>query len=188
MWRTLVQEDALRSPLGHRSLAPADTRFSWISRPDGAEVRQQTCWQRLSSLAIKPSSRTYLSTAASRGPTLFFIGFDPVPVGKGIHTIEVKGSPLDDMLSDDAMATLAAESESALAEFVVPSGEIIMPMDAHIVTAKKGWMPGYLMSEFGYGPPVEVNEGRSAMRSRTGRFEAGAGRLGRRRVAACGGY
>ena len=51
--------------------------------------------------------------------------------------IEVKGSPLADMLSDDAMETLAAESERALAEFVVPSGEIIMPMDAHIVTANK---------------------------------------------------
>jgi SAM-dependent methyltransferase len=52
--------------------------------------------------------------------------------------IEVKGSPLADMLSDDEMRTLAAESEDALAEFVVPSGEIIMPMDAHIVTASKG--------------------------------------------------
>jgi SAM-dependent methyltransferase len=52
--------------------------------------------------------------------------------------IEVKGSPLADLLSDDAMETLAAESESALAEFVVPSGEIIMPMYAHIVTANKG--------------------------------------------------
>ena len=51
--------------------------------------------------------------------------------------IEVKGSPLADMLSDDVMETLAAESERALAEFVVPSGEIIMPMDAHIVTASK---------------------------------------------------
>jgi hypothetical protein len=51
--------------------------------------------------------------------------------------IEVKGSPLADMVSDDAMATLAAESESALAEFVVPAGEIVMPMDAHIVTASK---------------------------------------------------
>jgi SAM-dependent methyltransferase len=51
--------------------------------------------------------------------------------------IEVKGSPLADMVSDDAMETLAAESESALAEFVVPSGEIVMPMDAHIVTASK---------------------------------------------------
>jgi hypothetical protein len=51
--------------------------------------------------------------------------------------IEVKGSPLADMLSDDEMHTLAAESERALAEFVVPTGEIIMPMDAHIVTANK---------------------------------------------------
>jgi hypothetical protein len=35
------------------------------------------------------------------------------------------------------MNALAAESERALAAFVVPSGEIIMPMDAHIVTANK---------------------------------------------------
>jgi ubiquinone/menaquinone biosynthesis C-methylase UbiE len=52
--------------------------------------------------------------------------------------IEVKGSPLAEMLGDDAMQALAAESEDALAEFVVPSGEIVMPMDAHIVTASKG--------------------------------------------------
>jgi hypothetical protein len=51
--------------------------------------------------------------------------------------IEVKGSPLADMLSDDVMETLAARSEHALAEFVVPSGKIIMPMDAHIVTVAK---------------------------------------------------
>jgi SAM-dependent methyltransferase len=51
--------------------------------------------------------------------------------------IEVKGSPLADMLSDDLVETLAARSEHALAEFVVPSGEIIMPMDAHIVTVNK---------------------------------------------------
>ena len=42
------------------------------------------------------------------------------------------------MLSDDAMQALAAESEDALVEFVVPSGAIVMPMDAHIVTAGKG--------------------------------------------------
>jgi ubiquinone/menaquinone biosynthesis C-methylase UbiE len=52
--------------------------------------------------------------------------------------IEVKGSPLAEILSDDAMQTLATESEHALAEFVAPSGEIVMPMDAHIVTASKG--------------------------------------------------
>jgi SAM-dependent methyltransferase len=52
--------------------------------------------------------------------------------------IEVKGSPLAEMVSDDVMQALAAASEDALAEFVVPSGEIVMPMDAHIVTAGKG--------------------------------------------------
>jgi SAM-dependent methyltransferase len=51
--------------------------------------------------------------------------------------IEVKGSPLAGMLSDDVIETLAAESERALAEFVVPSGEIVMPLDAHIVTVNK---------------------------------------------------
>ena len=30
----------------------------------------------------------------------------------------------------------------------------------------------------GYGPPVEANEGASVMRSRTGRFETGAGTFG----------
>ena len=52
--------------------------------------------------------------------------------------IEVKGSPLAEMVGDDVMQSLAAESEDALVEFVVPSGEIVMPMDAHIVTATKG--------------------------------------------------
>jgi hypothetical protein len=39
-----------------------------------------------------------------------------------------------------------------------------------------GAASGQLLSY--YGPPVEVNEGRSAMRSRSGRFEAGAGTFG----------
>ena len=52
--------------------------------------------------------------------------------------IEVKGSPLAGMLSDEMMQSLAAESEDAVVEFVLPSGEIVMPMDAHIVTASKG--------------------------------------------------
>jgi hypothetical protein len=51
---------------------------------------------------------------------------------------EVKGSPLADLLTDNVMQALAAASEDALVEFVVPSGEIVMPMDAHIVTAGKG--------------------------------------------------
>jgi SAM-dependent methyltransferase len=52
--------------------------------------------------------------------------------------IEVKGSPLADMLSDVDMESLARQCERALAEFVVPSGEIIMPLDAYIVTASQG--------------------------------------------------
>jgi SAM-dependent methyltransferase len=60
------------------------------------------------------------------------------PSVKEFIRIEVKGSPLAAMLSDDVMQTLAAESEDALVEFVMPSGEIVMPMDAHIVTASKG--------------------------------------------------
>ena len=59
------------------------------------------------------------------------------PSVKEFIRIEVKGSPLAEMLSDDVMQTLATESEHALVEFVVPSGEIIMPMDAHLVTASK---------------------------------------------------
>ena len=59
------------------------------------------------------------------------------PSVKEFIRIEVKGSPLADMVSDDAMETLAGESEEALAEFVIPSGEIVMPMDAHIVAASK---------------------------------------------------
>jgi SAM-dependent methyltransferase len=51
--------------------------------------------------------------------------------------VEIKGSPLAESLSDDAMRTLAEESERALAEFVAPSGEIIMPIAAHIVSARK---------------------------------------------------
>ena len=60
------------------------------------------------------------------------------PSVKEFIRIEVKGSPLAGMLSDEVMQALAAESEDALAEFTVPSGEIVMPIDAHIVTASKG--------------------------------------------------
>jgi SAM-dependent methyltransferase len=60
------------------------------------------------------------------------------PSVKEFIRIEVKGSPLAGMLGDDVMQALAAEAEHALGEFVVPSGEVVMPMDAHIVTASKG--------------------------------------------------
>jgi hypothetical protein len=38
---------------------------------------------------------------------------------KEFSRIEVKGSPLAELVSDDVMQTLAAESEAALVEFVV---------------------------------------------------------------------
>lgn len=59
------------------------------------------------------------------------------PSVKEFVRIEVKGSPLAESLSDVAMEALAVESERALAEFVLPSGEIVMPIYAHIVTADK---------------------------------------------------
>ena len=84
-------------------------------------MRQQTCWQPF-----------VLGDPAELAKLLVDSGI------KEFIRIEVKGSPLADMLSDDVMQILAAESETALAEFVVPSGEVVMPMDAHIVTASKG--------------------------------------------------
>lgn len=51
--------------------------------------------------------------------------------------VEVEGSPLADLLSNDAMQMLAAESATSLAEFVAASGEIVMPIGAHIITARQ---------------------------------------------------
>ena len=59
------------------------------------------------------------------------------PSVKEFIRVEVEGSPLADLIGFDAMEALASESEAALADFVAPSGEIVMPMDAHIVTARK---------------------------------------------------
>jgi ubiquinone/menaquinone biosynthesis C-methylase UbiE len=83
-------------------------------------------------------AKQFADSGISRAKVTLHEGSIRFPSVKEFIRIEVKGSPLADVLSDDAMATLAAESESALAEFVVPSGEIVMPMDAHIVTATKG--------------------------------------------------
>ncbi|MEV6490941.1 methyltransferase domain-containing protein [Actinoplanes sp. NPDC051633] len=49
--------------------------------------------------------------------------------------VEVKGSPLAGLIGDEEMPALIAEAEPALAQFVVPSGEVVMPIAAHIVTA-----------------------------------------------------
>jgi len=84
-------------------------------------------------------AKLFVDSGISRANVSLHRGSIRFPSVKEFIRIEVKGSPLANRLSDDAMATLAAESERALAEFVVPSGEIIMPMDAHIVTAKKAF-------------------------------------------------
>ena len=70
MWRTLAPGGRLAVASGRPLITPAVTRSSWISRPDSVAVRQQMCWQRLSSSAINPSSPNYLSTAASLGRRL----------------------------------------------------------------------------------------------------------------------
>ena len=82
-------------------------------------------------------AKLFFDSGISGAKVALHAGSIRFPSVKEFIRIEVKGSPLADLLSDDVMETLEAESASALAEFVVPSGEIIMPMDAHIVTARK---------------------------------------------------
>jgi SAM-dependent methyltransferase len=82
-------------------------------------------------------TKLFVEGGISGAEVTLYEGSIRFPSVKEFVRIEVKGSPLADMLSEDAMETLVAESERALAEFVVPSDGIIMPMDAYIVTANK---------------------------------------------------
>jgi SAM-dependent methyltransferase len=79
----------------------------------------------------------FASSGISEAEVTLHEGSIRFPSVREFIRIEVKGSPLADLVSDDAMQALARESEAALVEFVVPSGEIVMPMDAHIATATK---------------------------------------------------
>jgi SAM-dependent methyltransferase len=83
-------------------------------------------------------AKLFASSGISEASTALREGSIRFPSIKEFIRTEVKGSPLADVLGVHAMQTLVAESETALAAFVVPSGEIVMPMDAHIVTATKG--------------------------------------------------
>ena len=83
-------------------------------------------------------ARLFADSGVSGAKVTLHEGSIRFPSVKEFIRIEVNGSPLAGMVSDDVMRSLAAESEHALAEFVLPSGEIVMPMDAHIVTAGKG--------------------------------------------------
>ena len=131
------QGDALRSPWG------ASRSRAWL--PDTCGHRDRQCGGEAANVLAAPFvlgdreelAKLVVDGGISGADVTLHEGSIRFPSVKEFIRIEVKGSPLADMVSDDAMETLAAESESELAEFVVPSGEIVMPMDAHIVTASK---------------------------------------------------
>lgn len=51
--------------------------------------------------------------------------------------IEVKGSPLDDLLDEEGYQALLEGAREGLKPFCVDSGKVVVPMPAHIVTAHK---------------------------------------------------
>jgi SAM-dependent methyltransferase len=139
MWRTLA-------PGGHLAVAA----WAPIDRARGyqilVDIAARQCGREAADVLAAPFvlgdraglAKLSAESGISGASVTLHEGSIRFPSVREFVRIEVKGSPLAEMLSDDAMQTLAAESENALAEFVVPSGEIIMPMDAHIVTASKG--------------------------------------------------
>ena len=50
---------------------------------------------------------------------------------------EVKGTPLADRLSDDQISQILAESSDSFAKFLTPTGELRMPIRAHLVMGRK---------------------------------------------------
>jgi SAM-dependent methyltransferase len=138
MWRTLAPEGRLAiaawAPLGH-------ARGYEIL----VDVAAQQCGRQAADVLAAPFvlgdraklARLFADSGISGARVTLHEGSIRFPSVEEFIRIEVKGSPLAEMVSDEAMEALAAESESALAEFVVPSGELVMPMDAHIVTATK---------------------------------------------------
>lgn len=50
---------------------------------------------------------------------------------------EVKGSPLNSLFDDEGYPQFLEETKAALADFLTPDGELVIPMDATIVTAQK---------------------------------------------------
>ena len=51
--------------------------------------------------------------------------------------MEVKGTPLRDLIDETGYEGLLNEAKEKLQNFFVDSGEIVIPMDAYIITAKK---------------------------------------------------
>jgi SAM-dependent methyltransferase len=50
---------------------------------------------------------------------------------------EVKGSPLYSLFDGESYQAFLEETREALASFLAPSGELVIPMDATIITAQK---------------------------------------------------
>ncbi|WP_158228601.1 class I SAM-dependent methyltransferase [Sinorhizobium fredii] len=138
MWRTLA-------PAGRLAVAV----WAPIDRARGyqilVDIAARQCGSEATAVLAAPFvlgnpaelAKLFIDSGISGASVTLYEGSVRFPSIKEFIRIEVKGSPLADMLSDEEMETLATESERALSEFVVPSGEIIMPMDAHIVTASK---------------------------------------------------
>ena len=51
--------------------------------------------------------------------------------------MEVKGTPLGDMIDETGYQGLLGEAKEKLQHFLVDSGEVVIPMDAYIITAEK---------------------------------------------------
>ncbi|GLS30819.1 hypothetical protein GCM10007937_25270 [Mesorhizobium albiziae] len=138
MWRTLA-------PAGRLAVAV----WAPINRARGyqilVDIAARQCGGEAAAVLSAPFvlgdqaelAKLFIDSGISGASVILHEGSIRFPSIKEFIRIEVKGSPLADMLSDELMETLATESERSLAEFVVPSGEIIMPMDAHVVTANK---------------------------------------------------
>jgi SAM-dependent methyltransferase len=50
---------------------------------------------------------------------------------------EVKGSPLEPLLDDESYRALMEEAKEKLVQFCVEGGEVVMPMDAFVISSKK---------------------------------------------------
>jgi SAM-dependent methyltransferase len=139
MWRAL----APRGRLAIAAWAPIDHARGYQILVD---IAARQCGREAADVLAAPFvlgdhaelAKLFVDSGISGANVTLHEGSIRFPSVKEFIRIEVKGSPLADMVSDDVMQALAAESENALVEFVVPSGEIVMPMDAHIVTAGKG--------------------------------------------------
>lgn len=138
IWRTL----APRGRLAIASWAPIDHAAGYRILVD---IAARQCGRQAADVLAAPFvlgdhaalAKLFVESGIAGATVTLNKGSVRFPSVSELVRIEIRGSPLAETLSDDAMENLAAESERALARFVVPSGELIMPIDAYIVTASK---------------------------------------------------